>query len=392
MPPAHRQLAAILECAQLARVDKLPRPSTNCRGVSSAGSTRLEHVASLLQGSDKPGAAFMVGDAARVLAELPSHCIDVCMTSPPYWRQRQYQASSHAGAIGLESSFAEYLAGLLAVLTQVKRVLKPTGSLWLNLGDTYVDKCLLGMPWRVALALTDQQGWVLRNDIVWHKLKGGPDHARDKLRNLHEHVFHFVKQRRGYYYDVDAIRKTPGRAQVKNGSIVSATGVTGVRYKRQIELSCDLTADEKQTAIAALNDMLKQVADGTYADFRMVIRGRQRTTHSNSTKLSGRARELRDRGFYFLKYHPKGAKPSDVWEILPEDTHGRSLHFAPYPADLCRLPLLATCPKGGVVLDPFCGTGTTNVVATELGYRSIGIDRVPEYIELARARCLHIQD
>ncbi len=330
-----------------------------------------------------PQPLFVAGDAVTILEQLPDDCIDLCMTSPPYWGQRQYKGKG----IGLEDTFKNYLERLLAVIAEVHRVLKPTGSLWLNLGDTYVDKCLLGLPWRVAFALTDRQGWILRNDVIWHKLKGGPDNARDKLRNLHEHVFHLVKQRRGYFYDVDGIRKTPGRAQVKNGTVVSATGVTGVRYQRQIELSTDLTPGEKEEAKAALKDMLQAVAQGTYADFRMVIRGRQRTTHGNSERLSGRARELRDRGFYFLRYHPKGAKPSDVWEVLPEDTQGRKLHFAPYPEDLCRIPIVATCPKDGVVLDPFCGTGTTNAVATELGRRSIGIDCVPEYLELARARC-----
>ena len=119
----------------------------------------------------------------------------------------------------------------------------------------------------------------------------------------------------------------------------------------------------------------------------MVIRGQQRTTHSDSAKLSGRAKELRDKGYYFLRYHPKGSKPSDVWDILPEDTQKREKHFAAYPEDLCRIPILATCPDDGVVLDPFCGTGTTMKVASELGRRSIGIDISEEYIELARNRC-----
>ena len=106
----------------------------------------------------------------------------------------------------------------------------------------------------------------------------------------------------------------------------------------------------------------------------MVLRGTQRATHSDATAVSGRARELRDRGFCLLRYHPGGAKPGDVWDILPEDTQGRGAHFAAFPADLCRIPILATCPPGGVVLDPFCGTGTALVVARELGRRSVGID------------------
>jgi len=118
----------------------------------------------------------------------------------------------------------------------------------------------------------------------------------------------------------------------------------------------------------------------------MVLRGTQRATHSDAVAVSGRARELRDRGFYLLRYHPGGAKPGDVWDILPEDTQGRAAHFAPFPADLCRIPVLATCPPGGVLLDPFCGTGTALVVARELGRRALGIDLAAEYLELAAAR------
>jgi len=117
----------------------------------------------------------------------------------------------------------------------------------------------------------------------------------------------------------------------------------------------------------------------------MVLRKLQRATHSDSERVSGRARELQDKGFYFLKYHPQGSKPSDVWDILPEDTQNRKQHFAAYPAELCYIPIRATCPPDGVVLDPFCGTGTTQVAALELGRRSLGIDLAEEYlIEAAR--------
>jgi DNA modification methylase len=118
----------------------------------------------------------------------------------------------------------------------------------------------------------------------------------------------------------------------------------------------------------------------------MIIRGQQRTTHSDSAKVSGRAKEIREKGFYFLKYHPNGSKPSDVWEILPEDTQKRAGHFAPYSSDLCRIPILATCPAYGVVLDPFCGTGTTLEVAKALNRSAIGIDISPAYAALTRRR------
>ena len=325
---------------------------------------------------------FVVGDATHVLHQFPSDTFDCCMTSPPYWGKREY---SHGG-IGLEDTYLDFIRNLSAVCAEIKRVLKPTGSFWLNIGDSYARKRLVGIPWRVAIELTDQQGWTLRNSIVWNKVKGGPDNTLDRLRNVHENIFHFVKSAKGYYYDADSIRSTPKSAKVVNGSVVSATGVRGIRYKRQLELSTELSDIEKRTAFSKLDDMLASVARGDIADFRMIIRGQQRTTHSDSQKLSGRAKELRDKGFYFLKYHPNGSKPSDVWDILPEDTQKRKTHFAPYPEDLCRVPILATSPPDGLVLDPFCGTGTTMLVASRLGRKSVGIDISHEYLEFADQR------
>ena len=112
-----------------------------------------------------------------------------------------------------------------------------------------------------------------------------------------------------------------------------------------------------------------------------------RPVGSDDPYFVGLNNDLADKGFYFLKYHPNGSKPSDVWEILPEDTQKRAGHFAAYPEDLCKLPILATCPEDGVVLDPFCGTGTTNLVAFQFGRKSIGIDASSEYIDMAHRRC-----
>ena len=325
---------------------------------------------------------FITGDTCAVLRELPDGIIDFCMTSPPYWGQREYPS----GGIGEEKTPAEYRANLLAIFAQVHRVLKPTGSFWLNIGDTYQGKSLLGLPWRIALAMIDEQGWVLRNSVIWDKIKGGLDQSGDKLRNVHENVFHFTKKARGFYYDANAIKSDPRKSKVVNGAVISATGVSGKRYKRQIELSTSLSEAEKGAALAALTDVLDDVREGRLNDFRMVIRGQHRTTHSDSAGVSGRAKELRDKGFYFLKYDPKGTKPSDIWAILPEDAPGGSSHYAPYPEELCLIPLLATCPPQGVALDMFCGTGTTNAVARRLGRKSIGIDLSAEYTLLAGER------
>ncbi|MDR1015483.1 MAG: site-specific DNA-methyltransferase [Coriobacteriales bacterium] len=325
---------------------------------------------------------FIGGDSTDVLKDFPDTCVDMVMTSPPYWCQREYE---NRDGIGLESCYAEYIDRLMAVFNEVYRILKPSGSFWLNIGDTYANKTLMGIPWRIAIKLCDEQGWILRNDVIWNKVKGAPDNSGDKLRNVYENLFHFVKTRK-YYYDVSMIRKNPQKAKIQNGAVVSATGVTGVRYKRQIELSTALTEDQKSNALAALEDVLNQMKEGKLGDFRMIIRGQQRTTHSDSSRVSGRAKELETKGFYFLKYHPDGAKLGDVWDIIPEDSQKRKTHFAPYPSDLCRTPVLTTCPPDGLVLDPFCGTGTTMEVAYENNRKSIGIDIAQSYLSLAKER------
>jgi site-specific DNA-methyltransferase (adenine-specific) len=325
---------------------------------------------------------WICGDCEAILAVFPSDCIDCAITSPPYWGKREYDN----GGMGLEAQPEDYIRNLQRVFSQLKRVLKSSGSFWLNIGDTYVNKSLAGIPWRLAITMMDEDGWTLRNSVIWHKVKGGLDNTKDRLRNVHEDMFHFVKDEHKYYYDVDRIRSRPAKAKVVNGAIVSATGVRGVRYKRQIELSTALSDDEKRAAFEALDEMLGKIGKAELADFRMIIRGQQRTTHSDSQHVSGRARELRERGFYFLRYHPNGSKPGDLWDIIPEDTQNRIGHFAPFPVDLCRIPILATCPDGGVVLDPFCGTGTAMLTAKLLGRKSIGIDISRRYLRLAEGR------
>lgn len=331
---------------------------------------------------DRKSPLLLHGDSLMVLREFPDSCVDFAMTSPPYWGKREYDS----GGIGLEGDYRDYVKKLTSVFLELKRVLKPEGSFWLNIGDTYNGKGLVGIPWRIAFELVDNQGWILRNSVIWNKLKGGMDNCKDRLGNVYENVFHFVKQSKGYYYNADAIRSKPREAKVVNGSVISATGVSGVRYKRQIELSTALSEAEKTAASIALECILDDIRLGKTSDFRMVIRGQQRTTHSDSAKVSGRAKELQDKGFYILKYHPKGSKPCDVWDIIPEDTQRRAAHFAPYPIDLCRIPLLATCPEGGIVLDPFSGTGTTLVAAKLLGRKSVGIDISRRYLELTQER------
>lgn len=210
---------------------------------------------------------FVQGDSLKVLSTLPNNCIDCVVTSPPYYMKRQYLA----GGIGLEATYDEYIENLLAITREIHRVLKPTGSFWLNIGDSYQNKQLLNIPHRVAIRMQDEQNWILRNTVVWDKMKGAMSQSKDSLGCEYEPMFHFVKKKSGYYYDSDAVRRKPRSAHVENGAVVSATGVSGVRYRRKIELSTELTEEQRQDAYRALDNVLNRIKEGELADFRMVI-------------------------------------------------------------------------------------------------------------------------
>jgi len=271
-----------------------------------------------------------VGDAERVLRSWPAEFVDVCLTSPPYYQLRDY---GHPDQLGLEETPEEYIRRLLAVLRQVRRVLRPGGSLYLNLGDTYRGKSLVGIPWRLAHELS-RRGWYLRNAIVWHKPHGLPSAIKDRLTNRYEFLFHLTRSRR-YFFDLDPIR-------VPNTDPRS-------RY---------LT--------------------------RPVRRGAQGIDHRPGLAVAGN----------FVP-DPRGKNPGDVWSIGPETRPKRwivpaeTMHYAPFPEELCERPVLAASPLGGIVLDPFVGSGTTAVVARRLGRRFLGIELVPGYAALARRRLRH---
>jgi DNA modification methylase len=245
-----------------------------------------------------------VGDCLEVLRTWPDACVDCCVTSPPYWGLRDYSVE---GQLGLEPTLEEYIAKMVAVFAEVRRVLKPTGTLFLNLGDSYTggkgggakgdehgqmhkgarivpnglkpkDLCMI--PARVALAL-QADGWWLRSDIIWHKPNPMPESCTDRPTSAHEHIF--------------LLTKTPG------------------------------------------------------------------------TRNYGDTRNARN-----------------VWTIATKPYKGA--HFATFPPEIPRRCILAGCPECGIVLDPFFGSGTVGMVATELGRQWVGIELNPEYAEDARIR------
>ena len=325
-----------------------------------------------------------LGDCLSTMKELPSESVNCIVTSPPYWGMRIYDNHENVNEVGNETDYKDYVTKLTAVFHEAKRLLTTDGSFWLNLGDKYNDKALMGMPWRVALSLMDD-GWILRNDVIWNQMKGTQS-CKDRLRDSYEHIFHFVKSKK-YYYNADEIRILPTRKPKSvNGNTISATGVSGVKYRKLIAESTVLTEEEKANALNALEDTLEKVKNGELNDFRMTIRGAQRAWHSDNTNISGRAKELETRGFYIMKIGANGHLPSDIWDIVPEDTWRKDSHCAVFPEELLRIPILATCPPSGVVLDPFSGTGSTSAAALKLGRKAKGIDLSKEYIDLSIKR------
>lgn len=327
---------------------------------------------------------FYTGNCLAVMKSFASDSIDCIITSPPYWGMRKYDENDNAEEIGNEKKFEDYVKKLMDIFNEAKRLLKTEGSLWLNLGDKYQGKALLGMPWRVAISLMDS-GWIMRNDVIWNQLKGTQS-CKDRLRDSYEHIFHFVKSKK-YFYDGDAIRiKSDKKPVVSKSTVISSTGVSGVKYRALINESNVLNKEEKKNALKALDDVLAEIRAGTVDDFRMTIRGVQRAWHSEDTTISGRAKELEKKGYYIMKIGAKGHLPTDIWNIVPEDTWRKDNHCAVFPKELLRIPILATCPENGIVLDPFSGTGTTVAAALDFGRRGIGIDLSEKYVKTSLDR------
>ena len=328
---------------------------------------------------------FVTGNSLDILRNLPDECVDCVVTSPPYFNQREYDFDPKYDrvAIGLEKNLNDYISSLVSVFAEVRRTMKPEGSLWLNIGDKFKNKELVGVPWRAAFALKDE-GWVLRQDVIWHKMKGTQS-AKDRFRDLYEHIFHFVKSRK-YFFNADAVRIPPKPAISRNGKVVSATGVSGKKYYEFIEITDMLNKNEKRSAKKALDKALQEIKEGQITDFRMTIRGMQRAYHGEKANMSGRASELQKRGFFILKMSAKGFLPSNVWDMVPEDKWRKDKHCAVFPEELIEKPMLFTTPKHGIVLDPFSGTGTTVATAVQNGFRGIGVDISSGYNNLAYER------
>lgn len=283
---------------------------------------------------------LILGHAQFALEDVPDTTVQACVTSPPYWQLRDYGVE---GQIGQEDRLEDYVASLVATFDQVGRVLRDEGVLWLNLGDTYRDKQLQGVPWRVALALAEY-GWRLRADVIWHKPNPMPESVTDRPVLAHEYLFLFSKSDR-YFYDRDAIAE-PAKAQNAHDLTGGYRSVPGQR-------------DHGTRRAVKKRNIGPGVDEG----------GGAGQCAGEVTWTAGK-RNARS-----------------VWTIpLRPTLWSRIGHFATFPYELPARCIEATTRPGDTVLDPFCGIGTTLIAAQDRGRKWIGIDINHEYLEAARHR------
>lgn len=266
------------------------------------------------------------GEALEVLKKVPNAIVQTVITSPPYYGQRDYGTDKQ---VGTESNTEEYINRLVQIFDEVKRVLKDDGTLWINIGDKYINGNLAGLPWRLAISL-QQRGWILRSDIIWHKPNAMPSSVQNRPTIDHEYIFLFAKNAK-YYYDADAIREP------------------------------HVTFSESSKMRGGRNHLGKQ--GGTP----------EKGKNAGNSNLH--------RGRWDQAFHPKGRNKRTVWSVPLSKF--REAHFAVFPEKLIEPCILAGSPEGSLILDPFFGAGTTGIVCLAKGRKFIGIELNKDYCEMA---------
>ena len=289
-----------------------------------------------------------VGDNLFHLTNIPDNSVDMCVTSPPYYNLRDYKNS---GQIGAENTVKDFVENLCKVFDEIHRILKPTGSCWVNIGDTYDKKRLLQVPSRFEIAMSDR-GWHLRNEIIWSKPNPQPISSKDRFWGNHEKFFWFVKDVKKYYFNRDAILVPQAEISIRR-----------MFSKNNMSKRKDFNATSKEGFAISSNSQ-----DKHYARMReeMGI----------------------DKEFNYEELIKSGKCPTrpefDTWNV-PSVTY-KGAHFAVYPPELIDKPILSCCPEQGIVIDPFMGSGTTGEVAKLNNRKYIGLELNPEYAILANER------
>jgi len=341
---------------------------------------------------------ILQGDVLEKLAELPDESIDVVITSPPYWGLRDYGTE---GQWGLESDFKDYLIRMNQFMTRLKRVLKNTGTVWINLGDTYGlndGKSRFGIPERFYIQCIDS-GWIARNHIPWIKANSMPSSVKDRFTNKWESIFFFAKNQK-YYFNLDAVRE----------KTVSETRPFNVRVRdtdmdRFMQKALDDEADlynkkgerkmanvEGQSTQGIHRNRLDGKSDWPEWNNKQDWKNRhdEQWDKRKWSDNKGQPRQgiIRVTGGFYpdgsSANNPNGKNPGDVFNINPRPFP--EAHFATFPVDLPLKILKCACPENGTVLDPFFGAGTVGIAAEKRGLNWVGIELKQEYIEIARKR------
>jgi len=316
---------------------------------------------------------IICGDSADLLKSIPTNSIDLVITSPPYFQQREYDG----GGVGNERKPGEYISALMKIFRECVRVIKPTGSIVFNIGDKYEDSSLLLMPYRFAIAATEQCGVILVNHVTWVKSNPTPRQFKRRLVSSTEPFFHFVKSQE-YKYFLDEFLK-PVEASKTNGN---GTGENiGKKYFLLIEQSA-LSPKQKEMARNALEEVIEEVRNGEIQGFRMKIRG----IHSEpfGGQDGGRKIQLDKNGFTIIRIYGNPLKKDVI--TTPVESLKNCPHPAIYPVKIVDEFIKLLTRKGDVVLDPFVGSGSTAVAAFQNERIYIGFDISEEYCLYAQKR------
>lgn len=319
----------------------------------------------------------IVRDALSASKLVEDNSIRCIITSPPYFQCRNY--NNNEKQIGLEKTVEDYVKALCDVFDSLKPKLKEDGNLFVNIGDKYSkDKNLLLIPFEFAREMQNR-GWILRNDIIWHKPNFQPSPVKDRLANAYEHIFHFVKNKK-YYYDLDSIR-IPNKCDTSENEKVLN------RFKEKIHNS-ELNDAQKENAFKELERLYNE--NKINKDARLKLKDSAKTLFGGDVKLSGRAKELHDKGYCFHCNNPKGKNMGDVLSVNIKSHHGS--HEAVFPSELITPLIKCGSDKGDIVLDCFSGSGTTIMEAERLGRNGIGFEINRIYIEEMKTNNLEVID
>ena len=360
---------------------------------------------------------LLCGDCLELMKQMPDGCIDMVITSPPYFNLRDYGVS---GQIGNEDNADAYIERLISVFDEVKRILKDDGSCWVNIDDVYSDQSLMCVPDRFKIRMVES-GWICRNEIIWHKPNAMPSSAKTRFNNDYEKMFFFTKKKKYFFQtqyepfkSVVSTKKTGGNGTGKYKCTEQEAsvrqGMTKRRGEKLIFLRKNLPPQEEFVSFLRSKTTIDILADSTELK-RSKIEHWFRTDKSgfsypsvedwNDVKwllddwsdefksIDHRMTDVTVETDDILKNAHKGRIKRAVWSINTKPFKG--YHYAAFPEELVRTPILACTPEGGIVLDPFMGSGTTAIVAKKLNRSYVGMDLNGEYIDIAKGRLQELE-